>query len=56
MNNYEDKRIIVELMCDELYHIYDESGSCIEPDFETEEEALKYATDNGYHPVENFNL
>jgi len=51
----EDNRVVIEQMDDELYHIYDESGGMVEPDFESYEEAYYWAIDNGYTVVEYFN-
>ncbi len=52
----EDNRVIIEQMEDELFHLYDESGSLIEGDFDTWDEANQWAIDNDKEIVELFNL
>lgn len=38
------------------WNIYDENGQALEVDFDHEQEAIDYATDQGWRVVFNFNL
>jgi hypothetical protein len=50
---------VVILMTDDdrgYWSIYEESGQALEYDFNSEEEALKYAKDQNWNIVETFNI
>ena len=49
-------KVIIEQMADLFWNIYNESGACIEPDFDTKEEAEEFAIDQGYEIVNYFNV
>lgn len=40
---------------DNTWSIYDDSGQCLEPDFEFEEDAVAYAKDQNWNVVDFFN-
>lgn len=48
------EKVIIETMEDDLYHLFDEAGSIVEPDFNTYDEAWSWAIENGYNVVESF--
>jgi hypothetical protein len=50
------KCVIIDKEENGLYSIYEESGQCLEPDFETYEEAELFCADNVWIVVESFNL
>jgi len=49
----------IEVVIEELnnkFSIFDESGQCIEFDFDSYEEAEMWATDNNYNIIHSFNI
>jgi hypothetical protein len=50
------QNVIIETMGDNLYHLYDEAGSIVEPDFNTYDEAWSWAINNKCNVVESFNI
>jgi len=51
----EKIKVVIEDFGDE-FGIYNEAGQCIEPDFNSYEEAKEWAEDNGYEVVESFHI
>ena len=50
------EKVVIEQMSDDLFHIYNEAGQIVEPDFNTHEEATQWAVDNQYEVVDSFNV
>jgi len=54
----EDSKNVTILMTDDdkgLWSIYEESGQALEHDFDSEDEAVEFAEDQGWKRVETFN-
>jgi hypothetical protein len=53
----QKKKVVIEIIGeDECISLYDEAGQCVEDCFDTDEDAEKWAEENGYEVVETFNL
>jgi hypothetical protein len=51
-----DSRVVVSELYDNTFGLYDESGQCVESDFDTEADAIEFARFNDLYVVENFNV